>query len=69
MERFDRDFPGHYLRLIQRVRVSCGCVDPADEGIRATLSSTGISRVVIGRDVFRTVTINGGTQIVALTPR
>ena len=42
MEAFDRDFPGHYLRLIQRVRVSVIALVPTTEGIRATLSNTGI---------------------------
>ena len=55
MEMFDRDFPGHYLRLIRRVRVSVVALIPPTQGIRATLSATGTSRVVIGGDVFQTV--------------
>lgn len=47
METFDRDFPGHYLRLIKRVRVSVIALIPPGEGIKATLSATGLSRVVI----------------------
>lgn len=52
MELFDRDFPGHYLRLIKRVRTSVIALIPPLEGIKATLSTTGISRVVIGGDLF-----------------
>ena len=48
MELFDRDFPGHYLRLIRRLRTSVIALIPPTHGIRATLSTTGTSRVVIG---------------------
>jgi hypothetical protein len=70
MELFDRDFPGHYLRLIRRVRASVIALIPPSHGIRATLSTTGTSRVVIGGDVFQTVVVNHGPQSVALdSPR
>lgn len=52
MELFDRDFPGHYLRLIQRVRTSIIALIPPIEGVHATLSATGLSRVVIGNNGF-----------------
>lgn len=42
---FDRDFPGHYQRLIKQVHMSVVALVPPSRGIRATLSSTGISRV------------------------
>ena len=76
LELFDRDFPGHYLRLIKRVRASVIALIPPVQGVKATLSNTGISHVVIGtqsgslfeeRDVRRepesvalTATINDG---------
>jgi hypothetical protein len=70
MEIFDRDFPGHYLRLIKRVRTSVIALIPPTHGIRATLSTTGASRVVIGGDIFQTVLANHGPQSVALcSPR
>jgi hypothetical protein len=47
IEAFDRDFPGHYLRLIRQVRVSVIALIPTVEGIRATLLHNGISRVVL----------------------
>jgi Tc toxin complex TcA C-terminal TcB-binding domain len=44
IEAFDRDFPGHYLRLIRQVRCSVIALVPPAAGIRATLSTTGLSR-------------------------
>lgn len=67
MEWFDRDFPGHYLRLIAQVRVSVVALIPPTEGIKATLTSSGISRVVIGGDRFQTVPIRRQPEQVALT--
>src|SRR5262249_15994015 len=40
---------------------------PTTEGIRATLSNTGISHVVIGGDSFQTVTIRRDPETIALT--
>lgn len=67
IELFDRDFPGHYLRLISQVRVSVVALIPPTEGIKATLTSSGISRVVIGGDIFQTQTIRRQPEQVALT--
>ena len=67
MEMFDREFPGHFLRLIQRVRTSVIALVPTTEGIRATLSNTGISRVVIGGELFQTVTIRRDPETIALS--
>lgn len=60
MEMFDRDSPGHYLRLIRRVRTSVNALVPTTEGIRATFSNTGISRVIIGGDSFQAATVPVG---------
>ncbi|MDJ0570315.1 MAG: hypothetical protein QNJ53_14910 [Pleurocapsa sp. MO_192.B19] len=67
MELFDRDFPGHYLRLIKRVRTSVIALIPPNQGIKATLISTGASRVTIGGIIFQTVNRNIGPQVVALS--
>jgi hypothetical protein len=64
---FDRDFPGHYLRLIKQVRTSVIALIPPSQGIRAILSTTAISRVVIGGDVFQTVPMRRDPEIVALS--
>jgi len=48
MEMFDRDFPGHYLRLIKRVRTSVIALVPPAQGIQATLLNSGISREATG---------------------
>jgi Tc toxin complex TcA C-terminal TcB-binding domain len=67
MELFDRGFPGHYLRLIKRVRTSVIALIPPIDGIHATLSTTGPSRVVIGGDVFQTVPIRRAPEFIALS--
>jgi len=67
MELFDRDFPGHYLRLIKRVRISVVALIPPSQGIRATLSSTGLSRVVIGGNMFQKITLRRDPETVALS--
>lgn len=67
MTLFDRKFPGHYLRLMRRVRLSVVALIPPTQGIRATLSTTGTSRVVIGRDTFQTVQVQKRPESIALT--
>lgn len=67
MELFDRVFPGHYLRLIHRVRTSVVALVPPTQGIKATLSSSGVSRVVTGGDVFQTVVVRRDPETVALS--
>lgn len=65
---FDRDFPGHYLRLIKRVRTSVIALIPPTEGIKATLSNVGYSSVVVNRDSsFQTLRVRRDLESVALT--
>jgi hypothetical protein len=64
---FDQDFPGHYLRLVRRVRTSVIALIPTIEGIRATLSAPGTSRVVIGADTFRNVVVRREPETVGLS--
>jgi receptor-binding and translocation channel-forming TcA subunit of Tc toxin len=67
LEIFDRDFPGHVLRLIKRVRTSVVALVPPTDGIKATLSTTGTSRVVIRTAGFPKVTVQRGPESVAIT--
>jgi|LGOV01.1.fsa_nt_gb hypothetical protein len=68
IELFDRDFPGHYLRLIKRVRTSVVALIPSTAGIHATLSTTGLSRVVIGSTgLYQNVRVKTLPESVALT--
>ncbi len=67
MSLFDQCFPGHYLRLIKRVRVSVVALIPPVQGIRATLINAGTSWVVPGGGVFQPVWIQRAPEIVALT--
>lgn len=67
MELFDRDFPGHYLRLISRVRTTVIALVPPVDGIHATLSNSGLSKVVVGPEIFQAVPIRKDPESVALT--
>ncbi|GAA3249600.1 neuraminidase-like domain-containing protein [Dactylosporangium siamense] len=68
MALFDNDFPGHYLRMIRQVRTSVVALVPPDRGIRATLYSNGISRVITGQDgTFGDIVLRHDPTIVALT--
>jgi peptidoglycan hydrolase-like protein with peptidoglycan-binding domain len=68
LEMFDGDFPGHYLRLIKSVRTSVIALIPPTEGIKATLSTTGISRVVIDSGgTFQTTAVRRPPESVALS--
>jgi Tc toxin complex TcA C-terminal TcB-binding domain/ABC toxin N-terminal region len=66
MELFDRDFPGHYLRLIRQVQISMPALIPLT-GLRATLSTSGISRVVTGGGTFETVELRRSPETIAFT--
>ena len=65
-ELFDRDFPGHYLRLVKQVRVSVIALIPPVNGIKASLSNTGISHVVNGSG-FQRIPVVRTSEKVALT--
>ena len=68
MEHFDRKFPGHYLRLIRRVRLSVIALIPPSAGVRATLSNAGLSQVVVPTDSgFRTVLLQRGFEQLAFS--
>jgi hypothetical protein len=65
---FDQAFPGHYLRLIRRVRTSVIALVPPAQGIRATLIAGGVSRVVIANGgAFEPVVVRRNPELVALT--
>ena len=64
---FDQDFPGHYLRLIRQVKTSVIALIPPTQGIKATLSNTGVSRTTIGGVAFQDVVVRRNPQSVALT--
>ena len=64
---FDQGFPGHYLRLIKRVRTSMVALVPPAHGIRAELVASGVSRTVVGGDTFAEVVIRREPERVAFT--
>jgi hypothetical protein len=67
MTLFDQGFPGHYLRLIKRVRMSIIALVPPVQGVRATLIASGISRVVTGGDVFQSILVRRDPELIAFT--
>jgi hypothetical protein len=64
---FDAEFPGHYLRLVKRIRLSVLALLPPVRGVRATLSASGVSRAVVVRDTFDTVTLRRDPESIAFT--
>jgi hypothetical protein len=67
-ELFDADFPGHYLRLIQQVRLSVIALIPPTQGVRATLWNTGVSRLTIENDgTFSEIVVRRDPQEIALS--
>ncbi|NHZ79374.1 hypothetical protein F2P44_08805 [Massilia sp. CCM 8695] len=67
MQWFDEGFPGHYMRLLKRARISVAALIPPGQGIRATLTNGGLSRVVTAEPGFPTVVVRQDPQSVALT--
>ncbi|HLA64306.1 MAG TPA: hypothetical protein VK610_07745 [Rhodothermales bacterium] len=68
METFDREFPGHYLRLVRSASVTVVGLIPPVQGIRASLASSGMSTVVVDEDgVFRPVRVRRDPDEVALS--
>ncbi len=71
MELFDRGFPGHYLRLVKRVRLSIVALVPPSQGVRATLTASGLSRVDIAgsifSDAFQTIIIRRSPEQISFT--
>ena len=67
MKMFDRDFPGHYLRLIKGVKVDVIGLLPSVQGINATLTASGVSRTVIGGDIYQEITIRRDPELITLT--
>jgi hypothetical protein len=66
-ELFDRDFPGHFLRLVKRIRVDVVALVPPTRRIRATLTAGGLSRAVVARGPFETVALRRDPETIAFT--
>lgn len=66
-EMFDRDYPGHYLRMIKKVNVTVIALNPPSKGIRATLTNGGVSRVITGGTIFQERVINRLPEQIALS--
>ncbi|TFG79795.1 MAG: hypothetical protein E4H23_04680 [Chrysiogenales bacterium] len=66
MSWFDRDFPGHYMRLIRDVSITVQAKFPLNKAIQATLSNNGISRVMMGAPFDLATKINRPPESVVL---
>lgn len=64
---FDRAFPGHYMRTIDKVRVTVVGLIPTLTGIRATLTASGLSRIVTAGDRFPSTVIRRNPDTIAFT--
>jgi hypothetical protein len=64
---FDQDFPGHYLRLVKSVSLTVIALVPPTESIHATLSNTGLSRVMIGPPFDQPRVIQRQPESIAVT--
>jgi hypothetical protein len=67
MQWFDEGLPGHYMRLIKRARISVAALIPPSQGIRATFTNGGLSRVVTADPGYPTVVVRQDPQSVSLT--
>jgi hypothetical protein len=67
MDLFDWDFPGHYLRLIRQIHTTVIALIPPNQGIRASLSSTGTSRVVVDQGMFQTQILRRPPETLSLS--
>jgi len=66
-DHFDRDYPGHYLRLIKKVNVTVIALNSPTKGIRATLTNGGTSRVTTGGTIFQKREIKRYPEQIALS--
>lgn len=70
LEMFDREFPGHYMRLIKSVRITIVTLVSPVDGIKATLKNNGLSRVVVGppySDGYQEINVRRNPESVALS--
>ncbi|QDG52173.1 hypothetical protein FIV42_15925 [Persicimonas caeni] len=67
LELFDRDFPGHYQRLIERVSVRVVALTPVVDGISASLFSSGSSRATVSGPGYQPVDILREPQSISFT--
>jgi hypothetical protein len=68
LEMLDRELPGHYLRLIKRIKTSVIALIPPNQNIHASLASLGTSRVVVEADgLFQKIVVRRPPEEVAFT--
>ncbi len=67
MDWFDRDFPGHYMRLIKSVSLTLIGLIPPSESIHATLQNNGLSEVMVGLPWREYKTIHRQPESISIT--
>ena len=67
MSWFDRDFPGHYMRLIRDVSLTVLSLVPPYKSILVTLSNNGLSQVMMGAPFDLATKIHRPPESVALS--
>ncbi len=67
MELFDRDFPGHMMRLVKRVSVTVLALTPSIDGIKASLSASSNSKIVKGELYPTLETIKRPSESISFT--
>ncbi|GAX61563.1 superfamily I DNA and RNA helicases and helicase subunit [Candidatus Scalindua japonica] len=67
MAWFDRDFPGHYMRMIKNVSLSFIALIPPREGIHATLRNSGISKIMVGPPFADLKTVIRAPEAISVT--
>ncbi|MDX3188616.1 hypothetical protein PV458_09455 [Streptomyces sp. MN03-5084-2B] len=67
LDWFDRDFLGHYLRLIKNVSLTFVALAAPYDGIHATLSSRGVSQVVVSPNAPEPATLLRQPEVISVT--
>ena len=67
MSMVTEGFPGHYMCAVKAVRMSVIALIPPSQGIRATLTNSGLSRVVTADPGYPVAVIQQDSESVALT--
>ncbi|MBD80524.1 MAG: hypothetical protein CL840_16525 [Crocinitomicaceae bacterium] len=67
LEQFDRDFPGQYMRIIRKVTVNVVALTPPVEGVKATLTHAGNSKVVVKGDIYQEATLRRQPEMIAFS--
>jgi hypothetical protein len=66
-EWFDRDFPGHYMRMIKSITLTFTALVPPNEGIHATFRNNGLSKIMVGPPFTQAKTLLRQPESISVT--